>query len=812
MAAELPVSAFMRSLWHDLRYAFRGLRRSPGFPGVAIALLALGTGANTAVFTVVHAVLLRPLPYPHPEQLALMVRSADAAQVTVPEYQFWKEHASSYQSAAAYRGAIDREFDSGGTLEWIKAKPVTAGFLRTVGVALAFGREFTEEEASPDGPQAIILTDSLWRSALGGREDAIGQIVKLDGASYTVVGILPSSFWLPQSAGALVPLRFSGTIEDSGINTSMIARLKPGIDLRQAEAERAPLTQSFLQTRPRYLSRGYRGLGPVSYQDWLTGRNNGDLRTILLALLGAVFLLLVIACSNLAGLLLARFAGRRKEIAVRLALGSNSGRLLRQLLLENILIGAIGGLAGLLCAAWLLEGLLALMPFPQIPVSSPIRLNLPVLSFALTAAIGANLLLSFAPLLASSRVGIVEALKSGNPQSGVRLRMRGVLVAGQVAISVALSISAALLVQSLYRLHQERLGFSPKGLMTFWTPTAVERRGKPEELRRFNAVLLDRLRNLPSVRSAAAVNMLPLVGPNNFPTQREGHPEQSIGGMEIRAVTPDYFQTMGTHVLYGRAFTEEDKEGSAPVILVSKSVAARWWGQVSPIGDRVVIGLFQGRSFGNDPPRQVVGLVEDAKRLSLKEPSPPTVYVPLAQWEPAGVSWALRGDFSPVFANELRQAIKEIDPRQRVERVRTMEAAIASSTADSRFDAWLFGLFATLALALTTIGIYGMLAFSVARRTHEIGTRIALGATPARVLRLVLKQGATPVAFGLVAGVAGALGLTRLLSNLLFHVYPTDWPAYAAVLALVLAVGALASVLPARRAMKVDPLIALRSE
>ena len=377
---------------------------------------------------------------------------------------------------------------------------------------------------------------------------------------------------------------------------------------------------------------------------------------------------------------------------------------------------------------------------------------------------------------------------------------------------MALSISAALLIQSLYRLHQEKLGFSPKGAMTFWTPASLERRGKPEEFRKFYAAVMDRLRAMPGVRSVAAVNTLPLTGPNNFPTQREGHPEQSIGGMEIRAVTPDYFRTIGTRVLRGRAFTEEDKAGAAPVMLVSESLAARWWGRANPIGDHVVIGLFQGQRLTDDSPREVVGVVEDTKRLNLKEPFQPTVYVPAVQWTPGNISWVLRGDFGPGFADELRQAIKEIDPRQRVERIQTLEAAVASSTADSRFDAWLFGLFATLALALTSIGIYGMLSFSVARQTHEIGTRIALGATPARVLRLVLKQGAAPVAIGMIAGVAAAFALTRPLSNLLFHVRPTDWPPYAVVPSLVMAIGILASYLPAHRAARVDPLIALRSE
>ncbi|HEY7334841.1 MAG TPA: ABC transporter permease [Bryobacteraceae bacterium] len=800
----------MGSLWQDLRYAARVLRKAPGFTAVAVVLLALGAGANTAVFSVVYSVLLRPLPYLQPERLVRMVRSADSGAVTVPEYLFWRDHAAAFESVGAYRAMLDRSLDSGSSVEWIRAMLVTPGFFRTLGAAPARGREFTDEEAAAGGPQAIVLTDSLWRRAFGGRADAVGSTVLLDRESYRVVGVLPPNFWFPDTPDAFVPLRFLGTITDSGTNTAMIARLKPGIGLQQAATETQPLTEAFLQTKPQYLTRGYRGLSPISYQDWLA--RGGDLRTILLALLSAVFLLLLIACSNLAGLLLARLANRRREIAVRLALGSSASRLLRQFLLENILTGAMGGVAGLLCATWLLQALLAMLPFQRLPVAEPVRLNLPLLSVMLGAAIAANLLFGFVPLLGSSRAPIAEALKSGNLQTGERQRMRGAFVTGQVAVSVALSISAALLIQSLYRLHQQRLGFSPEGVMTFWTPASLERRGKPEEFRRFYGAVADKLRGLPGVRSVAAVNTLPLTEPNNFPTQRDGHPEQSVGGMEIRAVTPDYFRTMGTRVVRGRAFTESDAAGTAPVILVTESLAQRWWGPADPVGDRVDIGLFRGRRLTDDPPREVVGVVEDSMRLSLKSPFQPTVYVPAVQWTSGNINWVLRGDFGPDFAQQLRRAIAEIDPRQRVERIQALRDIVALSTADSRFDAWLFGSFAGVALLLTAVGIYGLLSFSVARRTGEIGTRVALGANPAHVRRLVLRQAAGPVALGVVAGIGGALALTRPLQSLLFGVHAVNPFTYTAVPALVFAVGLLASYLPARRATKIDPLIALRTE
>ncbi|MBZ5619553.1 MAG: ABC transporter permease, partial [Acidobacteriia bacterium] len=431
--------------------------------------------------------------------------------------------------------------------------------------------------------------------------------------------------------------------------------------------------------------------------------------------------------------------------------------------------------------------------------------------------LGTALLFGLTPFLSSARLDVHETLKAaGRSGSGghVRQRTRSFLVVSEIALSVTLLVAAALLIQSLYRAYQERLGFAPRGLITFWTPPTLERRRNVTDLRNFEAGLMDRLGAVRGVRNVAAVNALPLTGQNNYPAGREGHPDQSIGGMEIRIVTPGYFETMGIPVLRGRSFTSRDTATAPPVILVNETLARLWWLRGSPLGDGIKIGRFQGKDYSTDPVREVVGVIADTKTVYLKKPPRPTVYVPAAQasWYTGGMSWVVRANLSPAFTELLRQAIAEIDPRQRVESVRTMEEIVASTTRDSRFDAWLFGIFAGLALVLTAVGVYGLLAFSVARRTHEIGTRMALGASRMDVLKLVLKEGLVLTAIGLALGLAGAFALTRSLSTLLFGVGATDPASFVGVAVLLLSVGIVASYLPARRATQVDPLVALRNE
>ena len=829
MAGELPRMYLVETLWQDSRYAFRALRKSPGFTVVAVLLLALGIGANTAVFSVVHAVLLRPLPYPEADHLVRLVRGLDMQDASIPEFRFWREHSSSFESIAAHsEGVTNRGLDTGTSFEWIKVTGVSQDFLKTLDVAPALGREFDANETRLGGPHAILLSDALWHRTFGGRPDSLGRSVNIGNESYSIVGILPRDFWFSPSTGsptpdALVPLQPSGTLSDTGTNTAVIARLKSNVSIKQAEAERAALAESFRKASGAEFRGTYRGLMPVPYAAFL----QGDARGNLLLLTGAVGLLLLIACSNLAGLLLARMAARGKEVALRLALGSSTRRLVRQSLVENLLLSAAGGLAGLAVGSWLLEGLLALAPESLLKAGAAtmgtIVLDRPVLWFTFAVSMGTTLLFSIAPLAASWKIDISETLKSGlwaiTAGRGLRRQLRGVLVVGQVALTVTLLVSAALLIQTMYRLRQQELGFSPRGVMTFWTPPSPARQNNTAAQQRFEAELLERLKTLPGVRSVAEVNALPLVGFNNFPTERDGHPEQTQSDMEIRRVSPEYFSTMGIHVLRGRPFDATDRNAAAPVILVNETLARKWWAEGNPLGDRIAIGRLKGKDFPGvreeEPIREIVGVVADTRRRDVKEPPRPTVYIPAEQssWMgSSGMNWVLRGDFPAGFAETLRHTVASLDPRQRVDRLRTMEEIVASSTADSRFYAWLFGIFAGVALLLTAAGVYGLLAFSVARRSQEIGTRMALGASRAGVIRLIVRQGLVLVAIGLAFGLAGAVAVARTLSSLLFHVKPADPFSYFAVAAVLLFVGALASYLPARRAANVDPMIALRSE
>lgn len=807
----------MRTLWHDLVFALRMARRNRGFTAVALLSLALGIAANTLLFTLVYAVLLRPLPYEQPDRLLRLIHGTDETYVTMPEFEFWKDHAKSFESAGAYRYAGDQNLQAGSETERLNTVAVSSAFFRTLGVRMAAGRDFDADETRAGGPDAVILTHKLWNTAFGGDAALLGRTIILGDKPSAVAGILPADFWFPEPVDAFVPLRATGSVADTGTNTAMIARLRPNVSVRQAAAESAALQEPFR----RESSLSYpvpledQSLGPVPFQYWLTG----DVRLVLLVIFAAAGVLFVIACANLASLVLARLVDREREIAVRLALGSSRGRLAGQFLVENLVLAVGGAAFGSLIAWWALPAVLSLIPF-QLPAAGQIRLNLPVMLFTSAVSVAAGVLLSVVPCWSSSRMGIHDALKRGGRQGGLtssRNRTRTALVTGQIGLSVVLLVSALLLSESLYHLSHQELGFNPGHLTTFHLTMNSSAADSAPAMRSQIRALSERFATLSGVEDVANVNFLPFGGPNNYPTQRFGHPEQSIGGMEIRVVGPKYFETMGIPIRAGRGFNAADSSGATPVIAISETVARRWWPNGNTIGDLIVVGLFQGQAEpeGSTPnsPRTIVGIVGDARTADIKERPRPTVYIPYTQTDDSSTwNWIIRGHLPKGFAEQLRAAAAQVDPRFRVQNLVTMDDTIAAITADSRFDALLFGIFAGTAVLLACIGIFGLLSFSVLQRTREIGTRLALGAGSVQVLGLVLRDGFAILTGGLVLGIGAAMGATRFLSKLLFGVQNNSVLTYVGAGVLLLVVGMLASYLPARRAMKIDPLAALRSE
>jgi putative ABC transport system permease protein len=801
---------FLEAVRHEIRFAVRMLRKSPGFSTIAVLSVALGIGVNTAMFSVVNAVLLRTVPYPDPERLVRLVQQHTGGDVTIPEYQFVKEHGRAFSSLAVYRGGEERRLEAGSVQTWVTALTASTDFLRTLRMQPLVGREFTVDETRVGGPQAVIISDGLWRSSFGADVSVLGQTITLNDAAFTIVGVLPADFWFPQPVDVLVPLRPTGGLGDLGSNSQIIARLGDDVGLTRAQADLAGMTDGLRRTQGGSVARNYRGLSVLSYHDWLVG----DVRLNLVLLFGATGLLLLISCANVAMLLLARTTARAKEIGVRLALGGGR-RMPLQFLSENLVVATLGAAVGVLAAYQLVRGFVVWVPF-TLPTSGPVQVDRSVLAFTVVVSLGTAAVFTLVPFFSTRQLNVQACLRSEGRNVGagtVRARTRNLLVVSEVALSTTLLIASGLLIQSLYRLQQERLGFSPDRLMTFETPFAPERANNAPDRLNFTRALLERLRQLPGVRGATATNVLPLAGQGNVPAEHDGHPEHSIGAMEVRPVTPAYFEIMGIPVRGGRAFDDTDAATSRPVVIVNETVARRWWPQTNPLGDRVTIGRFQGREFFKDVPREVVGIVGDTKAVTLQAPPRPTVYVPMtAAFGGSSLAWVVKTDGTADFAAQLRSAIATIDPGQRVRRVRTMNDIVALTSAPARFNATLFGIFAGVALLLAALGLYGVLSFLVTQRRQEIGTRMALGASQPDVLKVFLRQGLVLTVAGLSIGIAGALVVSRWLTSLLFGVTPTDPFNFVAVSLVLLVVAGAASYVPARRAAAIDPMAAIRSE
>jgi putative ABC transport system permease protein len=818
---------------HDLRYGLRMLRKSPGFTAVAVVTLALGIGANTAIFSVVRAVLLPPLPFANPDRLVeIQLRDRKTGEpsnwVACRDVADWRAQNRSFESIGAQRFAL-LNVTSDGQPDALYGASVSAEVLPLLGVPPLLGRYFLPAEDQPGHDQAIVLSYDLWRHRFGGDPTIVGRTIRQAGQSvrdYTVVGVMPRGFNFPFSVPSAVtlpthqmpywipvgadPLRESR----DGMRCLVVGRLKPGVSVAQAQADLDSVAERIERESPK-TNTGVR-VRVVPFAHYVMGRA----RPAMLIMLGAVGLLVLLACANIANLLLARAVGRRRETGIRLALGAARGRLLRQWLTESLLLAIAGGAAGLLLAAASLRFLVHLAP-QDIPRLGETRLDGAVLAFTVCLSLLAGLLFGVFPAWLAAGTDPQEAMAEGGARNGApsgpgrgRGRARDLLIVGEVAVSVLLTIGAGLLVKSLLRLLNQDRGFQPDRVVTAIVVLPGSRYPDLPSNVAFYRKLLDRLHNLPGVESAGAVNGVPLSGNiTGVYVNVEGHPSTAVGtsrpSAEVFAASPDYLPTMGIALLAGRELTPQDAASGFQAAVINDLAARRFWPHEDPLGKRISVNSANGQTIW----RQVVGVVQTTHDQSLDLPAQPAVYIPMEQaFEPTQFL-ALRTSLPMAeIGARLRQAVASIDKDQPVLVVNAMQELLDNSVAPRRFAALMLALFGALALVLAAAGIYGVASYSVSRRTQEIGLRVALGAQRRDVLRLIVGQGVRLTVIGIALGLAGALALTRMLASLLYGVGATDPITFASVPLVLTGVCLAACYIPARRAAKVDPMTALRCE
>jgi putative ABC transport system permease protein len=807
---------------HDLRFAIRGLAKQRAFTLVALLTLALGIGANSAIFGIVNAVLLRPLPYQDPDRVVLLWShwtNWSKTWVSQGELVDYQEQAGSLEHVAAF-SSTSFNLTGGGDPLRVLAAQVQPDIFAALGARPIAGRLFTADEDRPGHEHVVMLTEGLWRSQFGSDPSIVGRSIQLDAAPYTVVGVLPAELRLPLDYASRtftqlwVPLALGPNDPQQRGNHGLnaLARLRPGASLRQAQSEIDTITNGFFRRYPNFYDTQF-GLTLVPAPREVFG----EIRPALVVLLMAVGAVLLIACANVANLMLARSEARQKEIAIRVVLGAGRGRVIRQLLTESMVLSALGGAAGVALAYLLTRGLIALDPL-KIPRVQDIAIDGRMLAFTATIALITGILFGIVPAIQSSRADLQPVLKEGGRDSRVATGwLRRALVVGEVAASVVLVAAALLLARSFQRLLDVDAGFNPSHALTLRTSLPAQTYTTSASMVRAYADLGRRLRESPGVQAAGGVTGLPLASTRgDWGIRIEGRPtdNQLSIAADWQVVTPGYFEAIGTPLREGRALTDADTASSLPVIIVNETMAKKYWTGTSAVGRRMAMG-------GNGVWLTVVGVVADVHHRGLDMLPRPEMYRAHTQFRYGGsdapavstMSWVIRTSGDPLAATSYaRAAVHAVDPSLGISDVTTMDQVLADSTSDRRLNMLLFALLGSLALALATVGVYGVVAYSVSQRTHEIGVRVAIGARPADVVRMVLSEGGrlaiTGVAIGSVMAFAGA----RLIRGLLFEVSPTDPLTFAGVGIGLLAVALVASYIPARRATRVDPMIALRGE
>ena len=814
----------MATFLQDLRYGLRVLAKAPGFTAVAVLTLALGIGANTAIFTVVYGVLLRPLNFPHPERLMQLSESyknlTGDMSVTATQLAHLQRYDQLFDGVAGYT-EVGYNLAAGNSADHLRGMPVSANYFRVFGIQPVLGRDFLADDDHGDGQRVAILAHSLWTRRFAQDPRLIGQNVLLNGEPFTVIGVMPRGFNslglgdLPDSGAPEVwtPLALVAKTAGSGENIDVIARVKPGVTRAQLDAQMALVTQDFRNQYPNEVGKESM-INFLPYQLMI----GADVRPYLFVLLGAIGFVLLIACANVANLLLARGGLRGREIAVRIALGASRSRLLAQLLTESLLIAFAGGVLGLLLAYLSLGSLLSLAP-SQLPRATDVHLDIWALAFTFLVSLLTGVLFGLAPALSASRSTVSESLKEGaGRSSGARggARLRKLLIVGEFAISLVLLTGAGLMIATFSKLLHTNPGFNPHPILSLQFWLIGSKYSSAAQIDNFNRAVVQQVESLPGVQAAGVVAAgLPLERGGNNSVGVPGQHGPEWYNADYREITPGYFRAMGIPLRHGRFFADTDSSDSAKVAVVNEEFVRRFFQGRNPVGDRIFL------HWGHPESYSIVGVVGDVKSY-LDKPAPSTFFIPAAQasydtsslfegWFPRTI--VVRAAVDPLsLTRAVRDAVASVDSMVPIGQMRSMEQVLSRSLSLRSFMMTLLSLFAGLALVLSSVGIYGVISYAVSQRTREIGLRMAVGASRTDVLRLVLLEGFKLILVGAILGIAGAFALTRLLSSLLYNVSVTDPLIFSSVTALLVAVSLAACYVPARRAMRVDPIVALRYE